>query len=187
MAITNQRSFAARTVPLAEVKEIAKRSGVSPNDVVMGTVAGALRAYFIGHRELPAKPLSAAVPVSLRVTGDESANDRVSMVLMTLVTDVADPLQRLRRIAAASAHTKALMGRVKAAVPTDFPMPGAPWLMSGLASLYGRSRLAKVLPPLANVVVSNVPGVNEHALSALGRKYDSTSCQPMPEALIVAD
>jgi hypothetical protein len=31
--------------------------------------------------------------------------------------------------------------------------------MSGLASLYGRSRLANVLPPLANVVVSNVPGV----------------------------
>jgi hypothetical protein len=33
--------------------------------------------------------------------------------------------------------------------------------MSGLASLYGRSRLANVLPPLANVVISNVPGVQQ--------------------------
>lgn len=159
VAITNQRRFAARTVPLAEVKEIAKRTGVSLNDVVMGTVAGALRDYFTGHRELPAKPLSAAVPVSLRAAGDESANNQVSMVTMTLATDVADPLQRLKAIAAASANTKKLMGRVKAAIPTDFPMLAAPWLMSGLASLYGRSRLANVLPPLANLVISNVPGV----------------------------
>jgi hypothetical protein len=40
-------------------------------------------------------------------------------------------------------------------------MLAAPWLMSGLASLYGRSRLANVLPPLANLVISNVPGVQQ--------------------------
>ena len=161
VAITNQRRFAARTVPLAEVKEIAKSTGVSLNDVVMATVAGALRDYFRGHRELPAKPLSAAVPISLRAAGDESANNQVGMALMTLATDVADPLQRLRRIAESSTSTKAMMGRVKAAIPTDFPMLAAPWLMSGLASLYGRSRLANVLPPVANLVISNVPGVQQ--------------------------
>ena len=159
VAITNQRRFAARTVPLAEVKQIAKLAGVSLNDVVMATVAGALRDYFIGHRELPSKPLSAAVPISLRAAGDETANNQVSMVVMTLATDIADPLQRLKKIAEASVNTKAMVGRLKAAIPTDFPMLAAPWLMSGLASLYGRSRLANVLPPLANVVVSNVPGV----------------------------
>ena len=30
--------------------------------------------------------------------------------------------------------------------------------MSGLVSLYGRSRLANKLPPIANVAISNVPG-----------------------------
>ena len=117
-------------MPLAEVKEIAKRSGVSLNDVVMGTVAGALRDYFIGHRELPAKSLSAAVPVSLRAAADDSANNQVSMVTMSLATDIADPLQRLRKIAQSSHNTKAMLGRVKAAIPTDFPMLAAPWLMS---------------------------------------------------------
>ena len=161
VAITNQRRFAARTVPLAEVKEIARRVGVSLNDVVMGTVSGALRDYFEGHRELPAKSLKAAVPVSLRTAGDESANNQVSGVVMTLASDVADPLQRLQNIAEASARTKAMIGRMKAAIPTDFPMLAAPWLMSGLASLFGRSRLANVLPPLANLVISNVPGVQQ--------------------------
>jgi diacylglycerol O-acyltransferase len=78
---------------------------------------------------------------------------------MTLATDIADPLERLKAIAASSSNTKTMVGRVKTAIPMDFPMLAAPWLMSGLASLYGRSRLANVLPPLANVVISNVPGV----------------------------
>jgi diacylglycerol O-acyltransferase / wax synthase len=159
VAITNQRRFAARTVPLAEVKEIAKTAGVSLNDVVMATVSGGLRDYFLGHRELPAKSLSAAVPFSLRAAGDETANNQVSMAVMTLATHLKDPLERLRAIAEASAKTKVMMGRVKTAIPTDFPMLAAPWLMSGLASLYGRSRLANIIPPVANLVISNVPGV----------------------------
>jgi diacylglycerol O-acyltransferase / wax synthase len=169
VAITNQRRFAARTVPLAEVKEIAKRTGVSLNDVVMGTVAGALRSYFVGHNELPAKPLAAGVPVSLRAPGDETANNQVSAVVMTLATDVADPLERLAKIAASSAEKKAMIGRMKAAIPTDFPMLAAPWLLSSLASLYGRSRLANVLPPLANVAISNVPGPQQQLYFAGAR------------------
>ncbi len=169
VAITNQRRFAARTVPLAEVKEIAKKAGVSLNDVVMGTVAGALRGYFKEHRELPPKSLRAAVPISLRTAGDESANNQVAMAVMTLATDVADPIERLRRIAEASGQTKALIGRVKAAIPTDFPMLAAPWLMSGLASLFGRSRLANVLPPVANLVISNVPGIQTQLFFAGAR------------------
>jgi hypothetical protein len=35
---------------------------------------------------------------------------------------------------------------------------GSPWIMSGLATLYGRSNLADRLPAAANVLISNVPG-----------------------------
>ena len=38
------------------------------------------------------------------------------------------------------------------------PFLSVPWLMSGLVSLYGRSRLANRLPPIVNVAISNVPG-----------------------------
>ena len=38
------------------------------------------------------------------------------------------------------------------------PVTGSPWLMTSLASLYGRSNLARQLPPLGNVLISNVPG-----------------------------
>jgi diacylglycerol O-acyltransferase / wax synthase len=158
VAITNQRSFAGRTIPLAEAKFIGKTLGGSLNDVVMCTTAGALRRYLHEYNDLPAKSLVAAVPVSLREAGDSSANNQVSMVLNTLATDIKDPVERLRAIHTASNANKAMMGRVKTAIPTDFPMLGAPWLVSGLASLFGRSRLANVMPPIANVLISNVPG-----------------------------
>ena len=159
VAITNQRTFAGRTVPLAEVKQIAKLLGVSLNDVVMATTAGGLRSYLKECGDLPQKPMSAAVPVSLREAGDSTANNQVSMVIINLATDIEDPIERLRKIHASSVSTKVMMGRMKAAIPTDFPLLAAPWLMSGLASLFGRSRLANVLPPIANLVISNVAGI----------------------------
>jgi diacylglycerol O-acyltransferase len=159
VAITNQRTFAGRTVPLAEVKQIAKLLGVSLNDVVMATTAGGLRTYLKEANDLPNKPLLAAVPVSLRTEGDTSANNQVSMVAMNLATDIKDPLARIRKIHELSANTKAQMGLYTAASPTDFPLLLAPWLMSAVSSLFSRSRLANVMPPLANVVISNVAGI----------------------------
>ena len=159
VAITNQRSFAGRTIPLAETKYIAKTFGVSLNDVVMGTTAGALRRYLREYDDLPEKPLVAAVPVSLRASGDESANNQVSMLRMTLGTDVADPVERLKVIHESSDAGKAMMSRVKTVIPSDFPMLGSPWLVSGIASLVGRSRVANVVPPFANLIISNVAGI----------------------------
>lgn len=159
VSITNQRSFAARTVPLAEVKQIAKLMGVSLNDVVVGTVAGGLRKYLKEMDELPAKSLTAAVPVSLREAGDTTANNQVSMMLMTLATDEADPVKRLQNIHASSNSSKAKMNRLKAVMALDFPMIAAPWLMSGLSSIMGRSKLVDMMPPVANVAISNVAGI----------------------------
>jgi hypothetical protein len=42
---------------------------------------------------------------------------------------------------------------------TDLPITGSPWLMTGMASLFGRSNLASRMPPMANVTISNVPGL----------------------------
>jgi len=33
-----------------------------------------------------------------------------------------------------------------------------PWLLNGLAALYGRSGITRAMPPIANLVISNVSG-----------------------------
>ncbi|CRL51633.1 WS/DGAT/MGAT family O-acyltransferase [Pseudomonas sp. URMO17WK12:I11] len=158
-AITNQRSFAGRTVPLAEIKQIAKAFSVSLNDVVMATVAGTLRRYLSESRELPSRSMSAAVPASLRELGDDTANNQVSVLIVDLATDEADPLVRLQRISASATQRKDSLSNYKSLIPTDFPILAAPWLISGAASLYGRSRMANWMPPPANLVISNVAGI----------------------------
>jgi len=158
VSITNQRTFAGRTISLAETKHIAKHFGVSLNDVVMATVSGALRHYLADNNELPAKPLVAGVPVSLREAGDETANNQASMILVSLATDITDPVQRLKAINASSTSSKSTMNRFKAVILDDFPTFAAPWLVSGIASMVGRSGLVNLLPPAANVAISNVAG-----------------------------
>ncbi len=158
VAITNQRSFATLSTPLAETKAMAKRFGVSLNDIVLAVCAGALKRYLADAGCVPSKPLVAAVPVSLHEAGETASNNQASMLLCNLATTIVDPVARLMEIHASTQSAKAMMGPFKAVIPTDFPSIGAPWLMSGLASLYGRSRLANRIPPVANVVISNVPG-----------------------------
>jgi WS/DGAT/MGAT family acyltransferase len=156
--VTNQRVFASVSVPLAEAKRIAKAHGASLNEVVLAICSGALRHHLAEAHSLPAEPLLAAVPVSLREAGNTQMNTQASMMRISLASDIAEPLARLRAIHAASAAAKALTASMKSVLPTDFPSLGAPWLISGLASLYGRSRLADRMPPIANVTISNVPG-----------------------------
>jgi diacylglycerol O-acyltransferase len=157
VSISNQRAFAARTVPLDEIKAIGKRSGTSVNDVVLTICAGALKRYLAEYDCKPDKPLIAAVPVSLRAPGNTDANNQVSTMLVSLCTDVADRTERLMCIHKGTQQAKQQMGSVRS-LPTDFPSLGAPWLLSGLAALASRAKLAERLPTLINVLISNVPG-----------------------------
>jgi diacylglycerol O-acyltransferase / wax synthase len=158
VSITNQRVFSSFSLPLDEIKHIAKSNEVTLNDVVLGICSGALRRYLADMGCVPSQPLLAGVPVSLREAGNTDLNNQASMMRVSLASTIADPLERLQAIKRSSTAAKALTGSMKSVIPTDFPSLGAPWLISGMASLFGRSRLANRLPPVTNVAISNVPG-----------------------------
>lgn len=152
------RSFATASIPLAKAKAIAKRHGAKVNDVVLALVSGAARRYLAGKRCLPEEPLVAAMPVSLRADGDSLYSTRATMVLANLATHLADPRERLAAIRASAANAKSITLKAKAIIPMDLPAIGAPWVVSGIARAYGYAQAVKAFPPLANVVVSNIPG-----------------------------
>ena len=128
------------------------------NDLVLMLCSTALRRHFGRQGPLPRKSMVAAVPVSLRGKGDTSADNQASMTLLSLGTNIADPARRLAHIKAATQSMKATLAGVKDILPTDFPSLGVGWLMEAAATLYKGARLADRLPPVANVVISNVPG-----------------------------
>jgi WS/DGAT/MGAT family acyltransferase len=158
VAITAERTFATASIPLAEVKAIAARHDAKVNDVVLAIASGALRRYLAHHGGVPRRPLVAAMPVSLREPGDTEYSTRATMTLASLATHLADPIARLAAIRASTGAAKALTAHARSVLPTDFPSLGAPWILAAAAGLYGRAQKLESFPPLANVVISNVPG-----------------------------
>lgn len=158
-SITNQRSYATMSLPLGEMKALGRRVGGTVNTVVMAMCASALRQFLLERDALPAKSLIASVPVSLRSADDSSMNNQVSMIRVDLATDLADPAERFKAIHASSEAAKSVVSTLKPVLVTDVPITGSPWLMTGLASLFGRSGLANRLPAMGNVTISNVPGL----------------------------
>ena len=157
-SITNQRSYSTLTVPLSDIKALGKRVGGTVNTIVMAACSIALERFLKERDLLPKEALIAMVPVSLRAEGDTSMNNQVSSVRVDLATDIADIPARFKAIHASSEAAKAVVRELKPALGINVPITGAPWLMTGMASLLGRSNLAGRLPAVGNALISNVPG-----------------------------
>jgi WS/DGAT/MGAT family acyltransferase len=156
--ITAERGFAGVSIPLAPLRQLAATHEAKLNDIVLALCSGMLRRYLSKHGGIPQKPLIATMPVSLRDAGNAECTTQAMLTLVNLNTQIADPTERLRAIRDASGAIKGLARRARGMIPTDFPSIGMPWLLQGLAALYGRPGISEALPVLANVVISNVPG-----------------------------
>ena len=134
--ISGHRVYATSSLPLPEVRALAKSRGVTINDVVLALCAGALRRYLVEHAALPQKPLTAGVPVSVRPLGNAQLNNQVMFTLSRLPTDVAEPLPRLAAAQAAGQEAKNLFADMRDLVTTDVSILGVPLLVMGLTRLW---------------------------------------------------
>jgi diacylglycerol O-acyltransferase / wax synthase len=159
-AISSERSFGTATLSIKRCKAVGKAAGGKMNDVVLALSSGVLRRYLQSIDALPDKPLSAAIPISLREEGNTDTNNQAFAMTCQIATHIADPKLRLETIITESTKAKAMVSPLKDFVPqfTNASMLGAPMAMQVMSLLYGRSGLSDVLPPTANVIISNVPG-----------------------------
>ncbi|MFB9262109.1 wax ester/triacylglycerol synthase family O-acyltransferase [Bradyrhizobium erythrophlei] len=167
-AISSERSFAGTSVSLSRAKALAKQAGGKLNDVVLALASGVVRRYLISQGGLPNKSLTAAVPISLREEGNADSNNQVFGMICAIATNVEDPKARLEAIIAQSTKSKEMSHPLRALMPqvSNISMLGAPILVQILALLYSRSDLSNVLPPSANITVSNVPGPRQTLYAA---------------------
>ena len=167
-SISSERSFAGVSIPLSRAKALAKLSGGKLNDVVLALASGVVRRYLIEKGALPSKSLTAAVPISLREEGNTDANNQVFGMICSIATNIEDPKARLEAIIAQSAKSKEMSHPLRALMPqvSNISMLGTPILVQILALLYSRSSLSDVLPPSANITVSNVPGPRQTLYAA---------------------
>lgn len=158
-AISAQRRIAFTEVPLEDIRTIRHAFGGTVNDVVLAVVSGALRRLLSERGERPEDPLVALVPISTRTDAELGRQgNQLSAMLVSLATTVADPVERLRVVAEGARLAKEQARVLSEDVIRGWAQLAFPALSSRLARLSGNLRLFDHVPPLFNVVVSNIPG-----------------------------
>jgi WS/DGAT/MGAT family acyltransferase len=155
--ITGHRNVAFAQLDLEDIKLVKNHFDVKVNDVVMALVSGVLRTFLSDRGELPDSSLVAMVPVSVHDRSDRPGRNQVSGMFSTLETQIADPVERLRAIAAANSVAKQHSSAIGATLLQDWTQFAAPAVFGVAMRVYAASRLSGA-KPVHNLVVSNVPG-----------------------------
>src|SRR3954447_24525491 len=169
-SITPHRLFGTTQVSLDDVKMIKNALGGTVNDVVLALCSGALRSYLASQGEQPDAPLIGMVPVSVRSDEEKSTmGNRVSSMLVSLATDIDDPVERLRVIRESTTIAKEQEKAIGADTLTDWAEFAAPAVAARAARLLSTLKVAERTRPIYNVTISNVPGPNFPLYSAGAR------------------
>jgi len=157
--ISAHRRYAFTTMPLDRIKALKNACGVTVNDVVLAIAAGALRRRLSVAGELPASPLLAMVPVSVRTAADRGEfGMRVSTMVVALPTNEADAATRMDRLHTATRSAKERHRAMPATAMQDsfelLPMT----LLTRASRVIAGFGISSPLRAPANVAISNVPG-----------------------------
>jgi diacylglycerol O-acyltransferase / wax synthase len=160
-SISAHRRFGFVQVPLEEIRAVRRVFGGTVNDVVLASVAGGLRKLLGRRGERLDESLVAMVPMSTRGVSDAGTlGNRLSAMLVSLATSVADPVERYHSIAASTRLAKEQATVLSEELIRGWAQLAFPAMSSRLAKLAGNLRLFDHLPPLFNVLVSNIVGAD---------------------------
>jgi WS/DGAT/MGAT family acyltransferase len=159
VAVHARRRVAFAAASLNDVKNLKNAMGTTVNDVVLAMCAGALRTYLLAGDELPDVPLVSVVPVSVTPeVADLKGSNKVSAMFVQLPCELEDPLERLQAIHEGTKGAKEEHQALGATTLQNWAEHATPNLFAVAARLYTGMKLADRHRPVANLVISNVPG-----------------------------
>jgi diacylglycerol O-acyltransferase / wax synthase len=157
--VSAHRRFTFGQLPLDDVKAVKNFHGVTVNDVVVAICAGAVRRWLIEHDELPAEPLVAQIPVSVRTDEEVGTyGNRIMLMSTPLFTDEPEPIRRLQRTHDALDGMKERHRALPANLLQDANHFIPPAVFSRAARVTFRLATSQAGRPTWNLVISNVPG-----------------------------
>jgi diacylglycerol O-acyltransferase len=172
-AVSNRKRFSTLSIPLEDVKLVRRAFGGTVNDVILAGVAGGLSRILAARGEVVDKPLVAMVPVSTRSEGEaEALGNQISAMLVSLATDVDDPLQRLGVIAESTRVAKEQEKLHRGRLLGELAQIAAPGLVSRVARAVAGTKLFDRVRPPFNVMVSGVKGP-DFPLFCAGSRVDA--------------
>lgn len=178
--IASARTYWGKNFDFDRIRTIRKAvPGVTVNDVVLAICAGGLRSYLAGKDELPARPLVAMAPISVR-SEEEGTGNQVSAMLVSLATDIDDAVDRLVHIRANTQRSKIHAIALPANKITEF-LPSE--TLAAAARVYTRTRLGGRHRPFFNVTITNIPGPPVPLYVAGARIHSAFGMAPILDGL----
>ena len=150
--LTPERSVAVLDLPLDRLKNIARHAAVTVNDVLLELCDQAMTRYLDEHGGAPDEPLVAQMPVSLKRPNVEQGN-QITIAILELGSKETNPVRRLQDIHAHASDVKHEFTDMTPETAETYTL-----LMQSVAQLGETLGAGRLLPPLGNVVISNVIG-----------------------------
>jgi WS/DGAT/MGAT family acyltransferase len=153
-----RRTCSFASVSIDDAKRLKDLHDVKINDVVLAICAGAMRSYLEGHGEMPDASLVAGVPISIRAEGDTELGTKISNMVVSLATDIDDPLERLLTINANSQASKEMTAAMRAKRIQSLGETAPPLMLNLVMRTMHDTGVLAAAPTVMNTVISNVPG-----------------------------
>ena len=152
------RRFGTATLALSDVKETSKHLGITINDLVLATSAGALRELLLRYDGRADSPLIASVPASPNTSPDRLTGNEFFGLNVSLPVHVDDPLERVRLTSVATGIATEDFHLIGPEVVSQWaaylPPSVAPAVFRWMSKREAQSKLL-------NIPISNVPGPRE--------------------------
>ncbi|WP_278314230.1 wax ester/triacylglycerol synthase family O-acyltransferase [Lolliginicoccus levis] len=155
--ITARRSIATTSIPLADIKTAKNAWGCTVNDIVMALCTTAIRRWLSDNDALPAKPIVASMPVSVRTAEQHgTAGNQIGFMPTILPTHEPDAAQRITHLTHGIAAAKQRFADAPATL-LHHATEALPQFLHGVASRAVFATAGVAAPPF-NLLISNVPG-----------------------------
>ena len=183
-AVSNRKRFASLSVPLEDVKLVGRVFEATVNDVILAVVSGGLRRLLEARGETAEPSMVAMVPVSTRPEGlGEALGNQVSGMLVSLASDVDNPVLRLDAISESARVAKEQEKLHRGRFLGDLAQIALPALATRLARAMAGTRLFDKVRPPFNVTVSSVRGPDFSLFCAGSRVADMYPVGPIAEGI----
>lgn len=147
------RAVATVDLDFKRVKSLARRTRSTANEVLLCAFDIGVHKLLKDHGQVFKKALFTNMPINLRKPGEKTTGNKIAIVPVKLAHGENDPYLRLRQIVVNHRIVKHAAQHARPSAFSSYTIA-----IQSLALVFEWLRLSNVVKPIANILISNVPG-----------------------------
>ena len=151
------RAVTTMDIDFIRVRGLAKRTRSSANEILLCIFDIAVHRFLHDYGQTFSRPLYTNIPINLRKPGEKTTGNKIAIVPIELAHGERDPYLRLRQIIV---NHRIVKNAAQSATPRAFS--GYTIAIQAVSLVFEWLRLSDWVKPIANILISNLPGPVEH-------------------------